>query len=257
MEIKKVNAVYFSPMGGSKLYAEMLAGALSQKAEPLDLTDKEARARSYSFSAGDVVIVSAPVYAGRLPRIEGGIFERLKGDNTPAVCLVTYGNRDYDDALLELKNIMERQGFKCITAAALIAPHTYSDKAGAGRPDEEDKKIVYALAERIKQKLSADDFKEIKVKGNFPYKEYKGVPFVPKANGKCNNCGICAKVCPAGAILEDNPKATIKGKCLACFACVKKCPQKARDIGRIFKFLIKKMEKNWLLENKKADVFTD
>ena len=81
----KVYGVYFSPTGGTRAYVTALAGLLSCEAEEIDLTAREERARDHVFGPEDLVILGAPVYAGRLPQLEGGIFERLRGDGTPAV----------------------------------------------------------------------------------------------------------------------------------------------------------------------------
>ncbi|MFQ9917742.1 MAG: hypothetical protein ACLRWQ_16400 [Flavonifractor plautii] len=47
---------------------------LSCEAEEIDLTAREERARDHVFGPEDLVILGAPVYARRLPQLEGGIF---------------------------------------------------------------------------------------------------------------------------------------------------------------------------------------
>lgn len=129
----KVYGVYFSPTGGTRAYVTALAGLLSCEAEEIDLTAREERARDHVFGPEDLVILGAPVYAGRLPQLEGGIFERLRGDGTPAVFNVSYGNRAFEDALLEEQDICQAHGFHGIAAGAWIAPHTFSGRIGSGR----------------------------------------------------------------------------------------------------------------------------
>ena len=65
-------------------------------------------------------------------------FEKIKGDKTPAVLVCVYGNRNYDDALLELKDISEANGFVPIAAGAFIARHSIFSDVAVGRPDKED-----------------------------------------------------------------------------------------------------------------------
>ena len=134
----KVYGVYFSPTGGTRAYVTALAGLLSCEAEEIDLTAREERARDHVFGPEDLVILGAPVYAGRLPQLEGGIFERLRGGGTPAVFNVSYGNRAFEDALLEEQDICQAHGFHGIAAGAWIAPHTFSGRIGSGRPDGTD-----------------------------------------------------------------------------------------------------------------------
>ena len=64
-----------------------------------------------SFSAGELVVLGVPVYGGRIPALAAERMAQLKGQQTPVIILVTYGNRDYEDALLELKTILEQQQF--------------------------------------------------------------------------------------------------------------------------------------------------
>jgi len=43
----------------------------------------------------------------------------------------------------------------------------------------------------------------------------------------CNECGICKKLCPNGAI-ELNPKPVFDmDRCYGCWACYNHCPEKA------------------------------
>ena len=123
--MKKVVAAYFSPTGNSKKYVTLLAEKIDIPFDTLDFTKKENRRNDVVFSKESIVLFSAPVYAGRLPNIN--LFDNVKGNGAYAVCIVTYGNREYDDALLELKNICEQKGFQVVAAAAFIGEHTYSE----------------------------------------------------------------------------------------------------------------------------------
>lgn len=149
MKIKKVTAVYFSPTGGTKACAEAIASELASDYGTVNLTFPYERKQVHEFGPEDLVIIGAPVYAGRIPAVEGGLFSSLRGNDTPAVFLVSYGNRAYDDALLEEKDLCEARGFRGIGASAWIAPHTFSSRIGAGRPDAEDREKIHAFAQRI------------------------------------------------------------------------------------------------------------
>ena len=71
--------------------------------------------------ASSIAIFAAPVYAGRIPAVAAERFARFKGKHTPAIIFCTYGNRAFDDALLELKELVTANGFKVISAAAFVA----------------------------------------------------------------------------------------------------------------------------------------
>ncbi|MGQ9778574.1 MAG: DUF362 domain-containing protein [Bacillota bacterium] len=57
----------------------------------------------------------------------------------------------------------------------------------------------------------------------------------PRIGENCRNCGICATVCPAGAIRTGRKRAAIDGKkCIKCYCCDEMCPYGAVDLVRGF-----------------------
>ena len=93
MNINKVHAVYFSPGGTTKLCAAAVASAIGE-CEEHDFTS---RAESLSLAASDAAVFAAPVFGGRIPGAFAGFLASVKGEDTPAVVLAVYGNRDYDE----------------------------------------------------------------------------------------------------------------------------------------------------------------
>ena len=251
--MKKVTVACFSPTGNSKKYASLLAEKIDKNFDILDFTKKENRKNDIIFSENDIVIFSAPVYAGRLPNIH--LFENVRGNHTLAVCIVTYGNREYDDALLELKNICENKGFCVISAGAFIGEHTYSEYVGANRPNENDILKIEQLAEYIKENEEEQYTKSLEVKGNYPYCEHRAISLIPQPNEKCSQCGSCVKKCPVEAI-DKNTFLTDGEKCISCFACVKCCTKNARVVENPqFSKLVEKLENHLRYVEKDAEIF--
>ena len=139
MNIKQVTRVYFSPTDNTRTVVELIAGQLPFRQEKLDLTDAGQRPE-YHFLENEAVIVGVPVYGGRVPATAFERLKKLHGRQTAAVLVVTYGNRAYEDALLELKLILQRQGFCPMAAAAVPAEHNIVRSIAAGRPDKSDRK---------------------------------------------------------------------------------------------------------------------
>ena len=76
-----------------------------------------------------------PTYAGRFPKLLQPYTEKIKGNNSLAVFVATYGNRDYEDSLLELKNIFEDNGFKTLAASTFVTEHSSTSKLATKRPN--------------------------------------------------------------------------------------------------------------------------
>lgn len=258
MLINKVTAVVFSPTGSTKRYVSAIAAKLSSSYRVIDLTLTENREKQYTFGSDELVLFGAPVYYGRLPLLSHGLFSSLRGNNTPAVFNVVYGNREYEDALLEEQDILESQGFVGIAAGAWIGPHSFSDKIAADRPDQSDESVIEVFAANISSLLAGDSLRSgsLKVPGNRPYRDITPLPLYPTGNDSCVDCRTCVGICPTGAIDDVDPTKTDSGKCLVCMACVKECPWEARDIWEpAFKDIKAQLESKLLVVRKEPEVF--
>lgn len=238
MKISKVNAVYFSPTFSSGeitglVAGEMaLAGSLGQ-GENIDLSKTEEDEAAHEFGPEDVVCVGVPSYGGRVPGIAAKRMENLRGDGTAAVVIAVYGNRDYDDTLLEMKDILTERGFTVIAGLAAIAQHSIAPSIAAGRPDEKDRHELREAARAIWEKLedlAAPADGQVEVKGKRPYKEYGGSAMKPTADENCVGCGTCAEQCPVKAIPAEAPNTTDRERCISCMRCIKVCPAGARKL---------------------------
>lgn len=222
----KITTIYFSATYTTKRVVEAVAKNLSSEIKVYDITN-DASTEEVAISADELVIVGVPVYAGRVPAMAAVRLRRFRGNNTPAVVVAVYGNRHYDDAVLELHDIMTEQGFCTVSAGAFIAQHSIFPKVGKARPDAEDISDIKAFAEKSAA-LVAKGFGGISLPGNRPYKVPGGIPIWPTASKKCTACGACARLCPTGAIDPESPKGVNKTKCIKCGRCIVVCPTKAR-----------------------------
>ena len=134
--MKKAAAVYFSATGNTKKNVVAMAKATGLPVEQFDLTKPNA-ASPAPFDADTFVVIGAPVYGGRIPNVARERFEALRGDNTLCVVVGSYGNREYEDALVELEDMMNERGFKVVGGAAVIGRHTFGE-VQLDRPNEAD-----------------------------------------------------------------------------------------------------------------------
>ncbi|WP_139651667.1 4Fe-4S dicluster domain-containing protein [Raoultibacter phocaeensis] len=241
-----VRVYHFSATGTTERIATAVGRALDEDArvvalaehellahtDALDLIDAEARDAQTDAACA---VFAVPVFAGRVPRAAAEAIGRFHGNGTCAASIVVYGNRDFDDALLELNDLLERQGFAVQASAAFVAQHSMLPTVAAGRPDAADLAEAESFARSIAEKLATLDASGSNraaapcVPGNRPYKEAPAAGWVPEVSGDCTRCGICAERCPAQAIPHDTPNTTGEA-CFECMRCAMVCPEGARGL---------------------------
>lgn len=255
MNINKLCVGYYSPTHTSRRIAHAVAEGMNiARREIIDLTTDK---HTEDITVNDAIcIMAVPVYGGLIAPVAAQRLRRLQGKNSVAVPIVVYGNRDYEDALVQLRDILNEQGFTSLCGAAFIGEHSYSRQGmpiAEGRPDSDDIAIAKAFGLQALAKLTDElklttdcetidttnkDFslkfdKPLNelisvphMKGNTPYKTLRpATPQAPVVNENCYGCGDCVDWCPTGAISIINGHSTTEiGLCTKCCACVKLCP---------------------------------
>lgn len=224
--LKETELYYFSPTGGTRKVGKIFCDGISRSVKTIDLG---IRGSEVEKAESDLVVVASPVFGGRIPELVAEKLKGLDGNGKKAVTLAVYGNRAYEDAFLELNDIMRGKGFQVTASAALVAQHSMVPEVGAGRPDGKDRESILAFARKVLDKLESGSNDTVKVPGNYPYKDGMGMPVTPMSLSSCKQCGKCSSVCPAGAIrLENDAVETNPEMCILCMACVTACPEQSR-----------------------------
>jgi len=239
MEIQSQKLVYFSPTGTTKAVVQGIANGInSSTMDLIDVTTPDARKQPLLTSENELLIIGVPVYMGRVPALLNEWLNSIKAYNTPTVCVVVYGNRVYDNALLELKDIIKKRGCIPIACAAYIGEHSFSNSEtpSRGRPNEEDLKHAKVFGQKIHKKLhsisSISQVSDVNVPGNYPYggiTKLWDIDFIA-VDDQCSQCGVCAEVCPVSAVDSQNSAMIDHVRCVTCCACIKSCPQNARTM---------------------------
>ncbi len=247
MDIKTATVVLFSPTGATrKIVDSIVKGMGIAQSKTIDLASQTIRECPPATLEGDLVLIGIPVYAEGIPPILIPFLKNLKGQNKPVVLVAVYGNMSDGVALNELNLIAEASGFHVVGAGSFIGEHSFSTQkspVAAGRPNDEDLKKAEEFGKRIIDKLhrmndlSSAVLKipecnrlQLLLKMSLPFNMARLYAKGPMVNRDlCNKCGLCARLCPVGAIDSRTMKVQTN-RCLRCCGCVKGCPRHARKM---------------------------
>ena len=226
--------IVFSPTGGTLKTAKAVAEEWDRSAEIIDLTDPNKDFSEYRFDKDDFVLISMPSYGGRVPATAAERLSKIKGNGAKCTLLCVYGNRAYEDTLVEMEDTAKKCGFDVRAAIAAVAEHSIMRQYAAGRPNDADIKKLKEFSKIALEKMQKDTVDGgLKLVGNRPYKKSSGGGLTPKADKNCVKCGTCAKKCPVGAISSENIETADPKKCILCMRCVKECPHAARNVSKV------------------------
>lgn len=256
MKPETCHLCWFSPTGTSRSVAEAVGRGVNAPQTLLhDATHGEA---AFTATAGSLAVFAAPVYGGHVAPPALQRMEKIRGDGTPAVVIVVYGNRDYGSAARELSDYVSQRGFIPVGIGAFVGEHSYSTNRypiAAGRPDERDRQDAEAFGRAVAAKLATEGVRQVDAAAlpgvrNGKLATWRFMRFalgyllrqkrhpvrieVETSAERCTYCGHCVKVCPTGAITAGDELHTDASRCIRCCACVKGCPAGARSYDSPF-----------------------
>lgn len=251
----KIYEITFSPTGGTKRVADFLSNELSRDITDIDLSNGNEDLNKYSLTNEDTVLIAVPSYSGRVPSTAAERIAKIQGNGAKAIIVCVYGNRAYEDTLVELQDIVQQAEFIVISAIAAIAEHSLAHRYATNRPDKDDYRHLRVFAEQVGDKLRRNDFSTPTIPGNRPYRKAANAGIVPKATKACTQCGFCASRCPVGAIDKNNPEKVNKKACISCMRCVTMCPHHARKVNGLLLAIVNMMLKKACTVRKEPELY--
>lgn len=96
--------ILFSPCGGTRRIAEILEREWKEEQRIcIDLCDLQVTKSLPYFKEDDTCIIAMPSYGGRAPQTALQRLRVIQGNHASAILVCSYGNRAYEDTLLEMK----------------------------------------------------------------------------------------------------------------------------------------------------------
>lgn len=215
--------ILFSPTGGTEKVSHIIGERWSENTVRIDLSDYKTEFDKCKIEKEDMVLIAMPSFGGRAPAVAIERLKQLTGNGAKCTLVCVYGNRAYEDTLVEMEDAAKECGFQIVAAIAAVAEHSIMPQYASNRPDASDEKQLMDFADQIAGK----EGESTSIPGNRPYKKGSGAGLVPKPSKDCVKCGICAERCPVQAINPASFEADSK-KCISCMRCVRQCHANAR-----------------------------
>ena len=256
-----LRTIYFSATCTSKKIALAISQSIATEFVVEDITFQSLQNTSYATD--DLLCIAVPVYGGGVAPVALKRLDAIRGNNTPAVVVVVYGNRNFERAAVQMSDFLAERGFITIAAAAFVGEHSYSTEQSpiaVGRPMVEDINDANRFGELVKQKLTkglesvdvstlqCPDSGEENVKAfvefvkGYQVEQAKNpVKLLPITDeNRCVMCGVCVDVCPMEAIDREDVSMVDPTLCIKCCACVKECPKEAKSLNSPFAPMLSK-----------------
>lgn len=226
----KHTQIVFSPTGGTQKVLDDLTAGWGELVGVVDLADRAVDFSKAEFEPDSVAVIAAPSFGGRMPSTAAERLAQVKGNGAKAVLVCAYGNRAFEDTLVEMQDVAEGAGFEVVAAVDAVAEHSIMHQYATDRPDAQDERELADIGQKLEAYL-ADPHPVTGLPGERPYKKAGATPLYPKTSKACISCGLCASKCPTGAIPAVDPTAVDTGKCISCMRCVSICPEGAKSVS--------------------------
>ncbi|CDM69992.1 Hypothetical protein CM240_2875 [Clostridium bornimense] len=241
MIIKRNSILYFSGTGNTYDVASKLAKRCNLKLINIASLIEEEELEIKCETIG----IAFPIYYGGIPKIVNGIISKMKFYNEPYIfALSTYGGMPGNPFKILERILKEKEG--TLGSGFLVnMPGNYLPRNGARRSSVQirnfkraDKKIEEVTELIISKKVLQYEKSPYIIDrpfSNFLEKRIEklsGYDVNFRVDDKCDNCGICIKICPVKNINVESGTLRWLEKCEQCMACIQYCPRKAIQYGK-------------------------
>ncbi len=159
--------IIFSPTGGTQKTSHVVGTRWSKDTVNIDLSNAKTDFTKYKITKEDMVLIAMPSFGGRAPTVAIERLKQIRGNGAKCTIICSYGNRAYEDTLVEMEDAVNQCGFQVIAAISAVAQHSIVSHYATTRPDLLDKNQLIHFADQIIKKCE----NIAPIPGNRPYKK--------------------------------------------------------------------------------------
>lgn len=238
--------VYFSGTGNSLVAAQRISEMTHDTLVSVAQERLHApKVRTYHFKSGQRLGLVFPVYAWAAPDM---VYQWLRDatfewEGDPYIyCVITCGE-SIGNAMTRLAEALQKKGLTLHAGFSLVMPNNYViigdvyDEPTKERLLKTSEDKLMGISQSV---LSFGQGLETSDRGRLPlfltdliarlFNRFARTTKAFKVDPSCNQCGICAKVCPTQTITMKETPVWGQG-CAQCLACLHFCPQQAIQYG--------------------------
>lgn len=237
---------YFSGTGNSEYAARKIAEKTGDGAVSMAQCIKNGK-KNFYLSSGDTLGFVFPIYAWNVPRIVADFVDGLTLDNYSgqyAYAIFTCGS-SVGIACDNLRRALAGKGVSLQFARDLVMPDNYIVAFAPAEPDKQ--RAVLAAADETLGEIAASISRKersitIATKGpsrfsarlmSSLFNRYMLGTRKFRTSGSCRSCGVCADICPSGAItIVDGTPTWQEKTCAKCMGCINRCPSGTVEYGK-------------------------
>lgn len=237
----KTTIFYYTGTGNSLWIARALARELGN-AEVVSMIGWD---KKHHIIESQTIGVVFPVHMWGVPRRVLEFLHNLPAINAEYIFAVANNAGQVSNTLVQLDKVMQNIGLNLSAGWEVIMPTNYIPWGGPGSVAEQNQRFAAARAKisYIVQQVSHCVEMPME-KGplwqrivftwiyNTSFLHVREMDKSFWVDERCNQCGICVKLCPNNNITVDNGKLTWHNHCEQCLACIQWCPQESLQYGK-------------------------
>ena len=234
--------LYFTGTGNSRHIAERIAHALGD--ELVSLNDRIKAGDITPLIANDRIVLAAPTYAWRIPRIVRDHLLQTELRGARETWFVMDCGSEIGNAAKYNRALCREKGLTYMGTTQIVMPENFIAMFNAPKV-EEARQIVAKAGPFIDRSIASiktgqmfapprknlyDRIVSSAVNPIFYPLFVKAKPFT--ASDACIGCGKCETLCPLNNITLQNARPVWSSNCTQCMACICYCPTKAIEYGK-------------------------